>query len=148
MTALCFSGRHSRKCAYANRCTGESCERVFTLILEIARLSVGFLRDVAGVAYVDLGGLTPPTEELHSNGGNDDVADTATAIPNESTQGGFRPPTPLEKAARHQKVFLSHGRNLEIVSQVKTMLNIAEVDYEIAVEDKEADGNSGAGQRI
>jgi hypothetical protein len=32
------------------------------------------------------------------------------------------------------RVFISHGKNMEIVDQIKTMLDLAELEYEIAVE--------------
>lgn len=41
------------------------------------------------------------------------------------------PPTPDKKVSR---VFISHGRNMEIVGQIKTMLNVAEISFEVAVE--------------
>ncbi len=35
---------------------------------------------------------------------------------------------------RPTKIFISHGKNMEIVEQMKTMLELADLDYEVVVE--------------
>jgi predicted nucleotide-binding protein len=34
------------------------------------------------------------------------------------------------------KVFISHGKNMEVVEQIKTMLDLADLDFEVAVEEQ------------
>jgi len=55
---------------------------------------------------------------------------------------GSLPPTAVpkeheeERALEPVKAFISHGKNAEIVDQVKTMLELADLHYEIAVEEE------------
>lgn len=117
----------------------ESAKRTFDLIIDGAR-AVGFLRDLNGVHYVDLQGTPLPSAATPDanddtalddieNGEDDSAADAAILAPE-------IPPIQASVPAPDQamRVFISHGRNMEIVDQIKTMLNVAEVEYEIAVE--------------
>ena len=40
------------------------------------------------------------------------------------------------KEAKPPKVFITHGKNMEIVDQIKTMLELANLEYEVAVEEE------------
>jgi len=84
-------------------------------------------------------------------GVSDARGDSATA-----TDGGAEPDSNGEAyaAGRHDvsppekqeeisecpstRVFISHGKNVDIVDQVKTMLELADLDYEVAVEEETA----------
>lgn len=41
-----------------------------------------------------------------------------------------------EKPEIKTKVFITHGKNMEIVDQLKTMLELAHLEYEVAVDDE------------
>ena len=41
-----------------------------------------------------------------------------------------------EEKKTKPRVFITHGKNMEIVDQVKTMLELAKLDYEVAVDDE------------
>jgi len=122
----------------------ESIERTLKLILDGARL-VGFVRELNGVAYIDLQGTRtdPP-----STGARDDLGAEETSRSADESNGDemaseilapFVPvtvsaPEGPPKTDTRTRVFISHGKNKDIVDQIKTMFNIAEVDYEVAVE--------------
>ncbi len=42
----------------------------------------------------------------------------------------------MDKMANPPKVFITHGKNMEIVDQIKTMLELANLQYEVAVEEE------------
>ena len=44
--------------------------------------------------------------------------------------------TEIRKEIETVKVFITHGKNMEIVDQVKTMLELAKLDYEVAVDEE------------
>lgn len=44
--------------------------------------------------------------------------------------------TPQIKQEKPTKIFISHGKNMEIVEQMKTMLELADLDYEVVVEEE------------
>jgi len=77
-------------------------------------------------------------EKIESNGSdaNGDAAIRSELL-NENVDGYLQKP-PMDQPAGPQKntlrVFISHSRNKEIVDQIKTMLNVAEVPFDIAVE--------------
>ncbi len=45
-------------------------------------------------------------------------------------------PVEQKEEAPHLRVFITHGKNLELVEQVETMLQISEIDYEIAIKEE------------
>src|SRR5205814_1638767 len=53
-----------------------------------------------------------------------------------TSNGGGRdlPSIPQSGAEKPLRVFISHSKNMEIVGQIKTMLNAVEIPFEIAVE--------------
>lgn len=70
-------------------------------------------------------------DAVDSNGNGRDDRDRSGPAPSRSaiavTEQMAAAPAPI-------RVFISHGKNMEIVGQIKTMLNVAEVPFEIAVE--------------
>ncbi|MBT3402036.1 MAG: hypothetical protein HN420_18850, partial [Rhodospirillaceae bacterium] len=56
--------------------------------------------------------------------------------PDRTREDGDLPPAAPEPAK--PKVFISHSANMDIVDQLKTMLDLAETDYEVAVEEESA----------
>jgi len=61
-------------------------------------------------------------EEVTGNGKPPEVEEAAAVTPP-------APPEPL-------RVFIAHGKNMEIVDQVQTMLEIADIDNEVAEEEE------------
>lgn len=53
---------------------------------------------------------------------------------------GAGTPASVAEARRHRefKVFISHGKNMAMVEQVKDVLDLYDIDYEIAVEEETA----------
>jgi hypothetical protein len=112
------------------------------MIVEGAR-TVGFLRDVNNVPYVDLQGT--PTAILRTVSNNDENGDGNLDEDGQTSDGAdvLAPVIPrgisvVASAVAPKpvttRVFISHGKNMAIVDQIKTMLNVAEVEYEIAAE--------------
>lgn len=110
---------------------------------------VGFIHQTKTGSFVSTEDLSPtpvtlpPTPEEHDLGEAED----------ESTQGGDVAPTsvvkgtaaasaassaapPVAPPSEGFKVFITHGRNMEIVDQVKDVLDLYDIEYEIAVEEE------------
>ena len=111
---------------------------VFTLIVEGAR-DLGLLRELKGQLYVDLGGVdasnaAPKKSEQASNttdveGDDDAVASVLDATSNEPTERGAR---------RSGRVFITHGRNKDIVTQLKDLLTFGGFTPIVAIEQETA----------
>lgn len=107
-------------------------DRVWDLIMNDAR-ALGLIEEIKNRSYVHLAGVQSPPEteqELGENGKEDsfkedDYPDASEAEPDSSVQ-----------SATALRVFISHGKNMEIVEQVETMLGMADLEYEIAVADE------------
>jgi hypothetical protein len=79
-------------------------------------------------------GAEEPAVGSDEDGGDPDQADTeeepeSLVIPN--------PPTDTTPQGS-VRVFISHGRNMEVVEQVKTILDLADIKWEVAVEEESA----------
>lgn len=102
---------------------------------------VGILEDVSGSKYVLLDAVNraPGKPDVDSTEGDVDDADDADK---DGLAGRGTPVEPLPPvreapaAARpvESRVFISHGKNRDIVEQIKTMLGIADFKFEVAVE--------------
>jgi predicted nucleotide-binding protein len=71
-------------------------------------------------------GIDEPDEVAAENDEGEAEVATAPEIATPAT-----PPPPQPDAL---KVFITHGRNRDIVEQVETMLGVTEIDYEVAIE--------------
>ena len=101
----------------------EKTKQTLELILECAK-DVGFLRDVKGNLYVDLDGTATPSSqeangELPADGeeklnGNHTVTSLIAAQP--------APPLSAQVKPLSSRVFITHGKNKEIVGQIKELL--------------------------
>jgi hypothetical protein len=115
-------------------------KRALDLILDGAK-TVGFIRQINGVDYVDLQGVAPSaaglpeTEADSSPGENGDGHDQEAPV---APRLSSLPPATTPRANRPARVFVAHGRDPKLLEQVKTMLNVAEVEYEIAEEEQTA----------
>jgi hypothetical protein len=85
-------------------------------------------------AYIEAGPSAPPLAESL----NEDSADEdSTGTEDESSDA---PAAPDEAKAKPSggglRVFITHGRNLELVEQVEAMLELAEIESEIAIKEE------------
>lgn len=89
-------------------------------------------------SYVEEGPSAPPWTDVAEDPEDSDVDDAEGLIepekpsqaPAESTDP-MPPPAPAEIRA-----FISHGKNMEIVEQVQTMLELADIESEVAEEEE------------
>jgi predicted nucleotide-binding protein with TIR-like domain len=117
---------------------------VYTLILEGAE-SVGFLREVKGQKYVDLDSTIAEAARNEAGG------DALEAVEEISTSSTIRPPKPAatpsgaSTAAAAQapavaplkhtsRVFITHGKNQDIVNQLKELLSFGGFTPVVAIE--------------
>jgi predicted nucleotide-binding protein len=105
--------------------------RAYAMIIENAQ-HVGYLREVKGNTYVELG----DSVVAGSNVSGADAADgDDLGVPNAVT---VRPVEPSDAdtgaAARKQRVFITHGRNKEIVAQLKEVLTFGGFTPVVSVE--------------
>lgn len=114
--------------------------RVFGLILNSAR-DVGVLTDVKGSLYVDLdGGVTRPStspgpriEEATSDVAPDQ-AEAEAHRSEEPSEFGATPHLSPPSLKANRRVFITHGKNQEIVQQLKELLHFGDFDPVVAVE--------------
>ncbi|MCC7293929.1 MAG: nucleotide-binding protein [Phycisphaerales bacterium] len=119
----------------------EATLRALKVLEEGARM-LGLLREIKGNHYVDLQGTATTISGASSEDVGEDQLDPKCQqdVPEEEDElsaphgAGMARPFEREKDAR-TRVFISHGKNRAIVDQVKSMLNVAEVEFEIAVEE-------------
>ncbi|MBI3527786.1 MAG: nucleotide-binding protein [Betaproteobacteria bacterium] len=109
---------------------------VFELIVDTAR-SLGVLRELKGQAYVDLGmdGSAPPAKIVGEGKviEDDDTVEATGAVTPAATPDGTREGT--EPARRRTgRVFITHGKNKDIVSQLKDLLAFGGFTPVVAIE--------------
>jgi hypothetical protein len=109
---------------------------VFTFIVDSAK-AVGYLRDLKGHAYVDLDHAVIPENgdgarpDPSSNGdASSDGHGSAAATPQDSDSV----PPPAGAARTNNRVFITHGKNLEIVAQLKDLLTFGKFTPIVALE--------------
>jgi predicted nucleotide-binding protein len=98
---------------------------------------VGILEDISGSEYIRLSAVSKladkPAETVEVEG------DQAAEVERVSSKIEPKPLSPSAEPVilpAKTRVFISHGRNTEIVDQVKTMLDLADLEYEVAVEEE------------
>jgi predicted nucleotide-binding protein len=128
------------------RVPSDRAKNVYSLIVDSAR-SVGFLREVKNQTYVDLDSTSMQSAGSASEGGADD-----SHHDNRANSGGAAPAhsalaspslaaadlaaavaAPLKKTNR---VFITHGKNQEIVSQLKELLTFGGFTPVVAIENE------------
>jgi hypothetical protein len=110
----------------------EQSERALELVHEDAEF-VGFLTPINGDEFVDLGGggsvvslrTTDPAVDL-----GDDLAKDGDATP--MIESSRLPVVPA--ASENRRVFITHGKNREIVEQIKTILSFGNFEAVVATE--------------
>lgn len=97
---------------------------------------VGFLHNTKTGLFVSTEDLSPspvvkPHEEVESN---EDDGQESTSIENEEITGKTNK-VEIVKAIPF-RIFISHGKNLKLLDQVKDVLDLYDIEYEIAIEEE------------
>jgi predicted nucleotide-binding protein len=101
----------------------DSTEHTLKLIIKGAT-DLGLLRELKGSQYVDLDGVPVGTETQVDEEADEAVADKPGAsvkTPAEVIQ--IAPSQPLQPNTSNNRVFITHGKNLDIVNQLKELLS-------------------------
>lgn len=108
----------------------EGLERVYKLILEVAT-TARFLREINGVQYVDLNHTPVPNHTAEPIPESMDLVTEPMPLRSES-----EPPKPQPVAAdsRDRRVFVTHGRNRDLVPQLKELLDFGQLEPIVSVE--------------
>ena len=118
----------------------EKAAAVFKLIADSAQ-AVGFIRELKGARYVDIEAQAPPPESKpptadHRHDG--DHADDAQLPPDLRSEaaGAAASAAAALPAARRltNRVFITHGKNVEIVAQLKELLTFGGFTPVVAIE--------------
>lgn len=97
---------------------------------------VGFLREIKGKQYVDLGGSPPPSNEILAKPTNTieepdelpDLKPTANAVID-------APPQAVQEIAPvNRRVFITHGKNMAFIDPIKKLLGFGELVPVVSVE--------------
>jgi hypothetical protein len=111
-------------------------EQTYELIIESAT-AVGFLHNLKGQAYVDLESSAPQA------GTTDDVDDEPedSSLVGQPPKGDTPPPAPRESVPPlitgpvvSSRVFITHGKNRDIVTQLKELLTFGNFEPVVSVE--------------
>ena len=112
----------------------DSAEATLKLIAKGAA-GLGLLRDIKGTQYVDLDGVTAAPEET-GEGEEDTEAEDEPEAPvtpkPEATES--KQAKPLGTPAATNRVFITHGKNLDIVNQLKELLTFGKFTPVVAAE--------------
>jgi Predicted nucleotide-binding protein containing TIR-like domain len=108
---------------------------VFALIAEGAK-ELALLRGVKGQTYVDLDGTARSVgRNDDDSSGNDDAAEPRSDVPTNETKPGGSGGEGSDKSRRHSgRVFITHGRNREVVTQLKDLLTFGGFTPVVAIE--------------
>ncbi|HEY4225006.1 MAG TPA: TIR domain-containing protein [Pseudolysinimonas sp.] len=113
---------------------GEATGRALDMILDNAKVA-GFLEDINGQDYVNLDGTsngvpaTAPAEEVAA----EVIPETPAVTPTLATANpAFTAPT--NSIATNKRVFVSHGKNSDIVNQIKELLTFGGFEPIVSVE--------------
>jgi predicted nucleotide-binding protein len=116
---------------------------VLKLILESAQF-VGFLQDIKGRKYVDLSSTKIPDES--GNGQTEEHTEGKTTDPVRTFAPTLAPVTPIAPPAtataavgaimdvRARRVFITHGKNRELIEPIKKLLSLAELEAVVSVQ--------------
>ena len=115
--------------------------------IEASALAVGFLEEIKGKRYVSLQGTAIPASS--ENGVSEVEEDASTTTSNEPPNEAQQIPTAQERASslkgneltialaddlRRRRVFITHGRNRDLVEPIKKLLEFGEMDAVVSVE--------------
>lgn len=102
------------------------------LIIESAQ-DVGFLRKLNGQTYVDLEGCSSPTTLSHRDTERETLLYLADDPP-ERSPAALVPEVIAAPAQINNRVFITHGKNKDIVGQLKELLTFGNLQPVVAVE--------------
>jgi hypothetical protein len=119
----------------------EASKRTLGVIVSGAR-SVGILQEIKGSTFVNVSapvagvsaGLVDEAEYEEQDAEQLDSAVGVVSPPGRALVSPAGPHTIAAPDEKQIKVFISHGKNMDIVEQIKTMLDLADLKYEVAVE--------------
>jgi len=95
---------------------------------------VGFIRDTKTGPFVAIEDPQPSVVRMPPEPPTEEEAATAPLdIPEPKSEA---PVTPLPSAPIVLRVFISHGKNMAIVEQVKDVLGLYDIEFEVAVEEE------------
>jgi len=109
---------------------------VYNFVVDSAR-SVGFLRDLKGQMYVDL--ESTPVTGTEGGAATDEpseespLPDAPSGSPANDRQAAL---APIGAARTNSRVFITHGRNMEIVAQLKEVLTFGGFTPVVALENE------------
>lgn len=89
--------------------------------------------------YIEAGPSAPPwvdpttAQSLSDDSNVEDAEESATA---QAPAEAPKPTTPRQEPLSELRVFISHGKNMELVEQVETLLSLADIKSEIAVKEE------------
>jgi hypothetical protein len=87
------------------------------------------------LVYVEAGPTTPPlSHSIEDNEGNENE-DVVAKTKNVSLLEKSNSEISMEELPK-LRVFITHGKNLELVGQVESILQISEIDYEVAIKEE------------
>lgn len=112
----------------------------YELILENAD-ALGFIREVKGKKYVDLEvpesfGSKEETDEDEDADPEVPVTELTGAKTNGGTSGAKEDTSPEQRATGTRRVFITHGKNMKIVEQLKELLTFGDFEPVVAVEEQ------------
>lgn len=117
-------------------------ERTLAVITENAR-HVGFIREIKGQPHVDIDTPEPITETPETQ----DIEDQPADVEGQSADSDSAPPSPPQTRERvtsapqpaaiqdsNNRVFITHGKNKDIVAQLKELLAFGKFEPVVSVE--------------
>ena len=110
----------------------EKAKQTLTLIMETAK-DMGFLREVKGSLYVDLEGVALPASTAPAEPEDIKIGDTEAAT-TEPSQRPTKAPSAGQVKPPTNRVFITHGKNKEIVAQIKELLTFGNFEPVVSVE--------------
>jgi hypothetical protein len=98
---------------------------------------VGFIRDTKTGPFVAVDDPQPRPVRMDADADTGETVDELDETKSTGTPAP-KPPVPAKLTTETDefKVFISHGKNMAIVDQVKDVLELYDIDYEIAVEEE------------
>lgn len=112
----------------------DSTEQALRLITKGAT-ELGLLREMKGSQYADLDGVPSATNASIDFGSHDSQDDEADSATQEQMDAVETPPSkPLQSTSTISRVFITHGKNLDIVNQLKELLTFGSFAPVVAAE--------------
>ncbi len=127
----------------------DKADQTLSLIM-VGAHALGLTQDIKGKTYVDLAGVAPPDEaEVPAEGDSAALSGVAKGEESLSSVSHASPGKLDASKAPGGKisVFISHGKNQQIMQQLKEILTFGKFDPVVSIE-KESTGDTGSRQGI